>query len=319
MTAAGGALLDALGWIGARARWVLAVGVIVALFLPALSAALRPALPVLVALVLGLAMTRIDLVAVARSAVRPARLLRLAVWLVALLGLAPLAMWAAASVAGLDAALVAALVYTGAAPPITASVGLCLLMGLNAGLALELMVLATVLTPLVGPLVTGALLGAAVPIDAAALGLRVAAMIAAGTVLALLLRRVLGPGTVQRHARTFDGIGAVALLVFVIPLFDGVLEMILARPGFALGVLALVVAANLGVQAVVATGLRRAVPWETAGSAGLVFGNRTVALYLAALPPDPVFALYVGLYQVPMLFTPLVMGRALRGRAAPRR
>jgi hypothetical protein len=47
-----------------------------------------------------------------------------------------------------------------------------------------------------------------------------------------------------------------------------------------------------------------------------MWGNRNVAIYLAALPPDPLFGLYVALYQLPMLFTPLVLGRLLRGRRA---
>ena len=44
-----------------------------------------------------------------------------------------------------------------------------------------------------------------------------------------------------------------------------------------------------------------------AATYALVFANRTVALYAAALPHDPRFALFVALYQVPILFTPLIL------------
>jgi hypothetical protein len=45
-----------------------------------------------------------------------------------------------------------------------------------------------------------------------------------------------------------------------------------------------------------------------------MWGNRNVSLYLAALPPDPVFGLFVAFYQFPILLTPVVMGRLLKGR-----
>ncbi|MEL6679612.1 MAG: hypothetical protein AAFQ51_12965 [Pseudomonadota bacterium] len=57
-----------LEWIGMRARWVLAAGCVAALFLDAASAALRPVLPLLVSLVLGLAMARVDLPLILRTA-----------------------------------------------------------------------------------------------------------------------------------------------------------------------------------------------------------------------------------------------------------
>ena len=38
----------------------------------------------------------------------------------------------------------------------------------------------------------------------------------------------------------------------------------------------------------------------------MFWGNRTVAIYLAALPHDPQFALFVALYQFPMYLTPLL-------------
>jgi hypothetical protein len=49
-----------------------------------------------------------------------------------------------------------------------------------------------------------------------------------------------------------------------------------------------------------------------------MWGNRNVSIYFAALPPDPLFGLYVAFYQLPMLFTPLVLGGVLRGRGAGR-
>jgi hypothetical protein len=45
------------------------------------------------------------------------------------------------------------------------------------------------------------------------------------------------------------------------------------------------------------------------GAYALVFANRTVAVYAAALPHDLRFARFVALYQVPIFFTALVLRR----------
>lgn len=310
-------MLSGLTWLGAQARWVLAVGVILATFLPLLSSALRPFLPGLVVLVLCVSMARLDLGQLARRASRPKRMVMLLAWTVALLVVTPVVIWAGASAVGLPQTHIAALVYTFAAPPISSAPALCLLLGLEAGFALELTVVASLLTPSIGPIVIKVLLGETVPLDAFDLALRVAAMIAGGVVAALLVRRLLGADRITRHGGAFDGVATAALLLFVIPLFDGFWDVVLGLPWFAFTTLALVLMANWGVQVAVAVGIRRAALHrgtgpEVAGSAGLMWGNRNVSIYFAALPPDPLFGLYVAFYQLPMLFTPLVLGWILR-------
>ena len=101
------------------------------------------------------------------------------------------------------------------------------------------------------------------------------------------------------------------MLFFVVPLFDGVWEIILQQPERALAMFLLALVVNFGTQVLVSLGARGVAGPARAGAAGLAWGNRTVALYVAALPPDAAFGLYVALYQIPMLFTPLLMGRVL--------
>ncbi len=307
-------MLGGLRWVGAQARWVLAIGVLVATLLPSVSAFLRPFLPALVTLVFCISMARLDLGVLARRAVRPRRMGLLALWTLGLLVLTPALAFAAGRVTGLSEAHVAALTYTFAAPPITSAAALCLILGLDAAFALELTVFVSLATPFIGPAVTKALLGEAVPLDALDLTLRVAAMIGAGWVLALIVRRVAGPERIERNRGAFDGVAAIVLILFVIPLYDRFWEVVGTMPGYAAGTLALVLLANFGTQALVAAGMRRTTEPAFAGAAGLMCGNRNVSLYLAALPPDPLFGLYVAFYQFPMLFTPMVMGRLLAGR-----
>ncbi|MEM1382822.1 MAG: hypothetical protein AAGG06_04185 [Pseudomonadota bacterium] len=303
-----------LDWLGARARWVMAAGAVAAPLLPELGTALRPLLPALVVLVFTLAIARIDPAPVLRGLAKTRRLGALTLWIAALMVATPAALAGGAWLLGLPPGHVAALVYTGAAPPITSAPAICLLLGLDAAFALELTVVASLVTPILGPLVTRMLLGDAVPIEALDLGLRLGAMIVIGILCGFALRRMAGAGRIARYRTAFDGVAAVAMVLFIIPLFDGAWALAMAAPLAALGLLGLALAANLGVQVAAALAARRVADGPRAGAAGMMWGNRTVAFYLAALPPDPVYQLYVALYQFPMLLTPLLLGPWLKRR-----
>lgn len=292
-----------------RARWILAIGAIAALFLQDLAASLRPALPAFVALMYLLAMVRIDLGAVLRRSLNPTRLATILGVCIALMVLTPALVAVTAKAFSLPEDLRQSLVYIAAGPPLGSSAALCLLLGLDAALAIELTIVGSFLTPFLGPLVTSVLLGEAVPIDPFALSLRLAAMIGAGAILAVLFRKFLGAELITRQASVFDGIGALAMLATILPIFDGATEQILRTPQLAALTLVLVFALNIGLQFVSTPILRRFTVPESAGAMGLIWGNRNAALYLAALPQAPVFSLFVALYQFPMYMTPLLMNR----------
>ncbi|MFQ5622071.1 MAG: hypothetical protein ACE5FS_01620 [Paracoccaceae bacterium] len=298
--------LEAAGW---HARHVLAAGCILAMFLPALSAFLRPFLPYLVSMVLALAMARIDLVAAARAAFRPRRLALLVGVSIALIPLAALGYGVIARVAGLGDAERTALVLLAAAPPIASSAGLCFLLGYNVRLAVEITVSATLLTPLLGPLTVALVLPGSVALSPWDLGIRLGGMVVLGAAAAVAIRMLAGHERIARRGRVFDGVAALAMLLFVIPLFDRVPQLVLAEPMTALRIFALAVVFNLGANLVVRQGMRSVLPAATANAVGLLHGNRAITLYLAALPFDPVFSMFVALYQFPMYFTPILFDR----------
>ncbi len=286
---------------------MLAIGSLVALFLPALSDFLRPALPFLVSVVVALGMARIDLEATFRAAIRPKRMAFLLAVSVAFMPLTACLYY----VFGLflPAHYQVALIYLAATPPIASSAGFCFLLGFNARLAIEVTVSATLLTPILGPLTVALFLPDAAALEPLELALSLGWMIALGVVGALVLRRVIGPERIQREALRFDGIAAMTMLVFVIPLFAGVTEILLSRPADALWMLVFATLFNLGANLATRAGFLPFTRAENAGAAGVMMGNRTVAIYLAALPFEPNFALFVALYQFPMYFTPLLMTR----------
>lgn len=293
---------------------MLAFGIALAFVVPEISRILRPALPFLVPLVLGLAMARVDLGAIARAACRPRDAARLVGLSLALMPLSGAVYLGLARLIGLDADLTTALVYLAAAPPIASAANLCFMLGFDARRALEVTIGATLLTPLLGPLTVALFLPGAPVLGPGALALGLGAMIAGGLLLGIAIRRLAGEARIRREARLFDGLAVVALVLFVMPLFDGVPALIRAEPGRAALVLAVATVGNLGVNLALRAALIRRLAAPEAGAYGVLFGNRTIALYLAALPFDPRFAVFVALYQVPMLLTPLVLRKILPAR-----
>ena len=305
-------LSDLFAWLGTRARLVLVVGLLAALLFPGAGGALSGTLPFWVVLLFALAMAWVDISTVARNAIRPRRLLLTVGLCLGLMIATPALYFGLGTVTGLPEPMIAALVYQGAAPPLGSAAAFCLLLGLNAAFAIEITVIASLLAPLIMPLMVSVLLDTGAPIDGWTLMLRLAAMIGAGTLIALVLRHGLGPGRITRNATGFDGLSAVIMVLFLFPLFEGLPARISADPARALGIVGLVLAANLGAQALSFFPARHRLGHENGGAAALMWGNRNAALARAALPGDPVFTLYVALYQIPMYFTPLLMRRLYR-------
>lgn len=300
-------MIAALSWIGARAQWALAIGVVSAMFIPGPGALLEGTIPFWVAVMTGLAMTRINLGDVVRRAFGPRRMVRnLGLAAILMIG-TPAVFYGAAKAIGLADSHISALVYTAAAPPLGSATAFCLMLGLNAAFALEITILGSFLAPFTMPLVSRALLGEAVPIDVAEMILRLGTLIGSAAIGAVILRRVLGADTIDRRRHAFDGVASICLILFLFPLFEGLTDQIAAAFDYALITAALVIIVNLGAQIISYPACRKMSDRETGGAVALMWGNRNAALGLASLPPDPLLTLYVALYQFPMYFTPLIM------------
>lgn len=273
---------------------------------PGVSTALRPALPVFVAVAFGLAMARIDLGEAARASLRPAEAARLLAITLLLIPVSAGLYAALAFALGLGEGLTAALVLLGAAPPIASSAGLCFLLGYDARRAVEVTVTASLLTPLLGPLAVAWFSPHGASLDPLHLARDLGLILGGGLCLAIGLQAGIGAGRINRAAQSFDGIAVLALISVVLPLFDGFREQLLANPARAAAVLALACAMNLGPNLALRLAFRAA-GRRTAAAYGLLFGNRTIALYLAVVPFDPDLALFVALYQAPILLGPLFL------------
>lgn len=302
----------AVGWlesIGRNARIVLPAGVVLALLLPSSGNLLKPLVPWIIAILYATSMIRLDLKAALLGAVKPSRLMVNLCLSLILLVVVPVAAFAVASLAGLDEAILPVLTWYAVAPPIASTIWMCALLGLDLVLAMELVVLTSLLAPFTGPLLGSWLLGTAVPIDSVELCLRVTAMIITGAGLSILAKRWLGEDWIRRHPARLDGIAALAMMAFLLPVFDGTGVMVLQDPMLAAVLLGLAVLLNTGSQLVLVTlAWLRLVPRRAGHSLAVVSGNRNVGLYFAALPADPVMGLFTAMYQFPLYLTPLLMG-----------
>lgn len=299
-------MIAALTWIGGRAKWLIFIGAFAGLAFPAAAATLRPALPFLIAWIYAVSMLRIDPISILAGLRDPRRIPPLLATVLLMLVATPALAFALARGFGLGPDIEGALVYTLAAPPIGSAAAICLIIGFRGRDALELAVIGSLAMPFTGPMVTGVLIGDALDIDPFALGGRMAAMIFGGFALAMIGRRLLGEARINRNAPALDGVAAATFLLFAMPLFDGVGPLILAEPGLSLVLLSLGALLILGA---VALALRLPGARDRNGALGVVWGTRSVAIYLAALPPDPVFTLYVALYQFPMAALALAFRR----------
>ncbi|MEL7114864.1 MAG: hypothetical protein AAGP08_04610, partial [Pseudomonadota bacterium] len=106
------------------------------------------------------------------------------------------------------------------------------------------------------------------------------------------------PETLQ----AFDGLSALTLAIIVIGLMSAVGPALRTDAASLLPWLILVFGLNFGAQIVSHLAGRPA-------GTSIVAGNRNVALFLVALPPEIIapLLLFIGCYQIPMYLTPLVM------------
>jgi len=295
-----------------HARPVLVAGLAAGLALPGLAAVLSGWIPEMVVGLLFLGALRLspgETRLLGRGL--PATLFRL---LVLQLGL-PLTILGIAAILGQAASpLVLALVLVAAAPPIVSSPNLAVIMGLSQPSAMQHMMLGSIILPLTALPVFWLMpaLGSAEVILSAVGRLVLAIALAGGG--AILLRRLVLPDPSPDHLRRLDGVSVIALAIFVIALMPAVSRSVLEAPTVFGFWLVTVFAANFGAQLVALRWLPRSMPGRERGAIAMMAGNRNLALFFVALPPEITAPLlvFLGCYQLPMLLTPILLARVYR-------
>lgn len=293
---------------------LLVAGIFAGLLLPPLAAAFRDVITPTVIGLMTLVLLRVDVAAVLRFLRRP--LVVLAV-LAVLLIVSPLAAYAAALALGLPGGLAAALVLMATGCAATSSPAFARLVGLDGDVSFVVAILSTLLVPFTAPPLALGLLGLDLALSLWALMGRLALVVGLPLGLSLLLRAALGPDRLARGGRAVDGAVVWLVVFYGFGVMDGMLARLLADPAWVLGALLLAFAAAAALNAL-AAGLMWWAGRGVALAAGLLSGNRNMALYLAVLPAatDADVLLFFALCQFPLFLSPFLL-RPLYARLRP--
>jgi BASS family bile acid:Na+ symporter len=306
-----------LDYMGRHATKFLFGGVLVGLLIPPLASLLRPGLVVFLLLPLSLALMRLDWSAFQAYARRPLLFVPIVIFL---LLACPLLTFAVLAPLGLPRPLMEAIVLMSAAPPVTATVAFALILGLDAALAVIVMVIATALVPFTLPPLALLLLDIEVQMSLAEFMARLALMVGFAFAAAVLAHWKLPSGWLQKNRQLMDGSSVLALVLFAIAIMDGVAVKLLAQPGYVVLATACAFIANLALQALGYAVGRFIFRFgqSTALTLGILTGNCNMGLVMVALADRAVFDMVVffAMGQLPMYMLPGLLQPLYRRIAA---
>ena len=297
-------------WLAStHARLCLIGGLAAGLLLPSVAQAMVPWLPHMVAALLTITALRIG----HRAATGAARDLRWGLAAVAILQMAlPMALLLVLSLFGLqDTSIALAIVLASAAPAITGSVNLALIMRLDGGRMMQILVLGTAIFPLTILPVLAMLpqLGPATVVAFAALKMLLVILLSTATGFAL--RAWLFPHPSSGQIKALDGASVLAFSIIVVALMAALNPALHSDPWAVAGWALLAFTISYALQIVTLLVLSRTQLRPVAGPLAIGAGNRNIALFLVALPADILAPLmvFIGCWQLPMYLTPILLPR----------
>ncbi len=308
-------VLRVLQRMGRHATTLLPFSLLLGLLFQDFAAAARPLLMPLVVILLMLALVRMDWERLVLLLRKPG--LAIALSLANLL-LVPLVVWPVWQALGLWPGLIAALCLSAMAPGIISAATTATFLRLDASLALLVSLFTNFLVPFTLPPLALWLLGFDLKIGLVDLSMRLAVIVSLALVGAFVIRRLLGP-RLKEAGTTLDGLSVVVLMLFAVPLMDGVVAKAIAEPLKLAGFVAGAFGGMLLCNFVVALGTLPFVDLRTALTAGYCSGGRHNALLMAVLPvtADPDIFLFIAAVQFPIYIIPTLL-QPLYRRLLPR-
>ena len=287
----------------------MAVGVLAGLAIPPLATLASPLLVPTLVIPLALALVRLDWAGAAAWRHRPGVIAALIAFV---LVVSPLVVWAVTRVLGplgLPEPLAQALVLMAASSPIVSNVAIALVLGLDAPLAVVVVIASTALVPFTLPVAAEVLVGVKLDLSLSEFMLRLAALVGSAFAAAAIIRRVAGPARIDANRELIDGVAVLNLLLFGVAIMDGVTAYAFERPGYVTVAILAAYAFNLMLQGAGALAFRRLGP-ERAATAALLVGNCNMGLVLVALSGRASFevTVYFALAQLPMYTLPALLG-----------
>lgn len=297
----------ALALCARHSRVLLILGLAAGIGLPGLAAAMATFLPEMVAGLLVLTAFRIGW----RDAFGAVTDLRWSVPAIVVLQVVlPLALAAALWVVGAhQTPLALALVLAASAPTISGGASLAIILRQDPARVMQLLILGTAAFPLTALAVLSLVPMIGAPGLVIGAGLRALAVIVGASIVGFALRRLLLPAPTPAQLRAIDGAAVVCFAVIVIGLMAALGPVLATDWRAALGWSGAAFALSFGLQAACVLGLSRGPLAPVAGPVALAAGNRNIALYLVAVPPDVMgpIMIFVACWQLPMYLTPILL------------
>lgn len=306
-------MIQRILWLAStHARACLILGLLGGLLLPKLAATMVPWLPHLVAFLLLTTALRIGL----RAALGATRDLSWGLGAVAVLQMAlPLTLLGLLKLVGLqDTPAALAIVLASAAPAITGSVNLALMMRLDGGRMMQMLVLGTAGFPLTILPVLALLPQLGPPSEVITAALKLLAVIVLATGTGFALRRWLFPHPSEGQIKALDGLSVLAFSIIVVGLMAALNPALRNDPMAVLWWTLLAFAIGYLLQLITLLVLRRTRLSPVAGPLAIGAGNRNIAIFLVALPSEVIAPLmiFIGCWQLPMYLTPMLLPRLYR-------
>lgn len=287
---------------------LLAVGIFGGVASPTLAEATKWFITPNVLGMMTIVLLRVDIAGTLAHLRRPVQLAAIVAFL---LLVCPVLAWAAVrglEPLGLDPGIAAAVVIFATGCAATSSAAFARMVGLDPELSLIASLATTLLVPLTAPPIALMLLGVDLSISTGDFMARLALVVGLPLLLSLALRRVIGAVRLERWADALDGVLVWLVVFYGFAVMDGLAPRLAADPAWVIQAVLAAFVVDYGLNLVTAgafLGLGR----RAAASAGLMGGNRNMALYLAVLPAsaDPRIALFFGLCQFPLFLSPFLL------------
>jgi BASS family bile acid:Na+ symporter len=300
-------MIGFLAWSARRGSALLGFGVFAGLLIPPLAHGMHWFITPNVVSLMTLVLLRIDIPA-ALAHLRRAD--RLALIVAFHLLVCPLVAWAVIQPLHLDPGIASGVVIFATGCAATSGAAFARLVGLDPELTLLATLATTLLVPLSAPPLAYALMGVDLAISLEAFMLRLALAVGVPLLLSLIIRRLAGPARLAPYGQAIDGAVVWLVVLYGFGVMDGLAARLLADPAWVLQATLAAFAADFGLN-LVTTVAFLGMGKRAAASAGLMSGNRNMALYLAILPAaaDPRIALFFALCQFPLFLSPFLLRR----------
>jgi len=298
-------LIRLLALSARRGSVLLAIGIFGGVLSPGLASAFKGFITPNVLCMMTLVLLRVDPAGTLAHLRRPVRVAAIVAFL---LLACPVLTWAAVAPLGLDAGITAGLVIFATGCAATSSPAFARMVGLDPELSLAVTLATTFLVPLTAPPMALLLLGVDLSIGTSAFMARLATVVGLPMLLSLALRRLLGPARLARWADAVDGLLVWLVVFYGFAVMDGLGARVAADPAWVVQAVIAAFVVDYGLNLVTA-GAFAGFGARVAATAGLMSGNRNMALYLAVLPAaaDPRIALFFGLCQFPLFLSPFLL------------